>query len=72
MWLLQGNEAAMGALFFFFSQKQLEARFLDSEEKGVVLADTENVLASAGASRPPSEVLALWVLLPASAEGSGP
>lgn len=61
-----------GLFFFFFSQKQLEARFLDSEEKGAVLADTENVLASAGASRPPSEVLGLQVLLPASAEGSGP
>ena len=45
---------------------------MDSEEKGAVLADTENVLASAGASRPPSEVLGLQVLLPASAEGSGP
>lgn len=43
MWLLQGNDAAMGD----FSQKQLEARFLDSEEKGAVLGDTGNVLASA-------------------------
>lgn len=70
MCLLRGNDAAMGA--FFFSQKQLEVRFLDSEEKGAVLADTESVLASAGASGAPSEALALQVLLPASSEGSGP
>lgn len=47
-------------------------RFLDSEEKGAVLADTESVLASAGASGATSEALALQVLLPASSEGSGP
>ena len=71
MWLLRGNDAAMGA-FFFFSQKQLEVRVLDSEEKGAVLADTESVFGFCWASGAPSEALALQVLLPESSEGSGP
>lgn len=53
MWLLQGNEAAMGALFFFFSQKQLEARFLDLGKRRERCWRTQkNVRASAGLTAP--------------------
>lgn len=67
MWLLRGNDAAMGA----FSQKQSEARFLDSEEKGAVLGDTGDVLASAEPQGPRQRRRPCGLCCPRS-EGSGP